>query len=210
MLRPVVPENKTNWSPYKEIYSFGAFSYLDSEEAYPLFAKQADIIMSRGYKGIVDVGCRVGRINEILQERGYEDYNFMGFDTSPEPIEWAKDRWKSHDNIEYRVANWNDHDSILVDFEVDCVLFSGVLCYLPKTHWELFQTLVVDLYDADGAIVQDLRNDQPNTDDRIKANYVYSDIQGYSNCYRSVSEHKIDCEFYYGNRSVFDIRIYED
>ena len=210
MLRPKIPENSIEYYPYKEVYTFGAFDYLDSEEAYPLFAKQADIIIERGYKGIVDVGCRVGRVNDILHEKGYTNYNFMGFDTSPAPIKWARDKWKSHSNIEYRLASWEDHEDLQVDFNVDCVLFSGVLCYLPETHWELFQTLVVDVYNADGAIIQDLRNDQPNTDDRIKANYVYSDIQGYSNCYRSVNEYKIDCEFYYGNRSVFDIRIYED
>ena len=208
MLKPNIKDGDDKIYPYHEVVSINAFHYLDSDEALPLFEKQADIIMERGYKGIIDVGCRVGRINDILASRGYE-YDFMGFDTSPEPIDIANEKWKDYKNIEYRVASWNDPENIKVDFDVDVVLFSGVLCYVPEDHKKLFHSLVVNLYDADGAIIQDLRNDQTHTLNRIIVNYVYDELLEYKNFYRDLTEYKIDCDFYYGKRSVMDVRIYE-
>lgn len=205
---PVLGTDVTKYYPYKEVYKFEAFGYLDTDEALPLFEKQADIIIEREYRTIIDVGCRIGRINDVLVERGHE-YTYMGFDTSPDPIAAAQERWSSHPNIEYRVASWDNPDEISVDFDVDVVLFSGVLCYVPKTHKKLFRSLVVDLYAAEGAIIQDLRDDQRYMDDRIEVNYIMNELDRYTEYYKSVTKYDIDCNFRFGNRAIMDIRIYE-
>ena len=57
--------------PLKEEYLMRSMDYLDTPEAAPIFEKQADIIMERGYKGLIDVGCRHGPVNDILHYRGY-------------------------------------------------------------------------------------------------------------------------------------------
>jgi trans-aconitate methyltransferase len=214
MIRPNLlnfdlPTGSNKISPFKKIYKLEDFDYLDSKEALPLFEKQAELIIKHNYQNIIDVGCRTGRINDILNSLNY-NYEYMGFDTSEEPIVYSQNKWKDYKNIEYRIADWDDIDTIKVDFNVDCVLFSGVLCYVPDYHLELFNRLVVDLYQAEGAIIQDLRDDQINTDSRIDLKYIYSDLKEYKNYYRKVEEHKVDCDFYYGQRSIFDVRIYED
>lgn len=206
--RPILGDDVTTYYPYKEVYKYEAFGYLDSKEALPLFEKQADIIIERDYRTIVDVGCRIGRINDILLSRGY-DYKYMGFDTSPEPIVASQAKWIDHPNVEYRIASWNNQKDIKTDFDVDVVLFSGVLCYLPDTHANMFKSLTVDLYAAEGAIIQDLRDDQNNVDERIEVNYIMSELKKYNQKYKSVTCYDLDCNFYFGNRSVLDIRIYE-
>ncbi len=115
--------------PLVEDYKFESMSYLDTDQAKPIFEKQADIIIEKQSKGIIDVGCRHGPINKILHEKGYKDYNYMGFDTSVEPIEMAQADYSFFDNIEYRNTSWNKVEDISVDFEVDTVIFSGVLLY---------------------------------------------------------------------------------
>ena len=76
--------------PMKRRYALRDMSYLDTLEARPIFEKQADIIIKNNYKGIVDIGCRHGPVNDFLHEKSYKDYQYYGFDTSPEPIEYAQ------------------------------------------------------------------------------------------------------------------------
>ena len=208
MLRPNIKSKKEKVSPFKKIYALEEFHYLDSEEALPLFEKQCDIINENDYKSIIDVGSRIGRINDILYQRGYTDYLYMGFDTSPEPIEYAKQKWSNNKNIEYRVADWCDSKSIQVDFDVDCVIFSGVLLYQPNNHEELFHRLCVDIYNTEGAIIQDLRSDQLYTDDRIQVKYIDDDFKMYEEKYASIKKYDVDCNFFYGNRIILDVKIY--
>ena len=208
MLRPNIKSDKEIVNPFKKIYSLDEFHYLDSLEAKPLFEKQADLIMEHEYKNIIDVGCRTGPINNILYQRGYTDYLYMGFDTSPEPIEHAKQEWHDHKNIEYRIGDWNNDNSISVDFDVDCVLFSGVLLYIPEKHLDLFHHLCVDIYNSEGAIIQDLRSDQKNVDERIKFKYIDEEFKFYEEKYGSINKYNIDCEFFYGNRIILDVKIY--
>jgi len=207
MLRPNLPEGNHKINPLKKIYTLDEFSYLDSIEASPLFQKQAELIMEHGYKNIVDVGCRTGIINNILTEARYE-YLYMGFDTSPEPIKWARQRWNEYKNIEYRVADWNDEKSIQVDYDVDCVVFSGVLLYVPDRHFKLFDRLCLDIYNTEGAIIQDLRSDQKHVDNRIEFKYIDKEFDVYEQKYGQVTKYNIDCDFYYGNRIVLDVKIY--
>ena len=79
--------------PMKRRYAFRDMSYLDTLEARPIFETQADIIIKNNFKGIVDVGCRHGPINDFLHDKNYKEYEYYGFDTSPEPIEVAQKRW---------------------------------------------------------------------------------------------------------------------
>ena len=78
----------------------------------------------------------------------------MGFDTSVEPIQMAQADYGFFDNIEYRNTSWNKVEDISVDFEVDTVIFSGVLLYEKENHMKLFDALV-NFYDAKHAIIQE-------------------------------------------------------
>ena len=60
--------------PMKRKYGLRDMSYLDTLEAKPIFETQANIIIKNNYKGIVDVGCRHGPINDFLHEKNYKDY----------------------------------------------------------------------------------------------------------------------------------------
>ena len=55
--------------PMKRRYAFRDMSYLDTLEARPIFETQADIIIKNNFKGIVDVGCRHGPINDFLHDK---------------------------------------------------------------------------------------------------------------------------------------------
>ena len=91
----------------------------------------------------------------------------MGFDTSPEPIEIAKSNWCNFPNMEYRKANWNDIKNITVDFNVDQVIWSGVLIYNPNNHKELFDKLTIELYNSTNAIIQEPYHEQIYWDDKL-------------------------------------------
>ena len=110
--------------PMKRRYALRDMSYLDTLQARPIFEKQAEIIIKNNYKGLVDIGCRHGPVNDFLHEKNYKDYQYYGFDTSPEPIEYAQKRWP---NFEYEVRDWANLKE--VKFNVDCIIFSGLLLY---------------------------------------------------------------------------------
>ena len=122
--------------PMKRRYALRDMSYLDTLEARPIFEKQADIIIKNNYKGIVDIGCRHGPVNDFLHEKSYKDYQYYGFDTSPEPIEYAQKRWP---NYQYEVRDWANLKQ--VNFKVDCLIFSGVLLY-EKDHYKMFTKMM--------------------------------------------------------------------
>lgn len=192
--------------PLKEDYKFESMSYLDTLEAKPIFEKQADIIIEKQSKGIVDVGCRHGPINKILYEKGYTDYNYMGFDTSVEPIEIAKETWKSHSNIEYRNTTWNDKDSISVNFDVDHVVFSGVLLYEKNKHIDLFDELV-NFYKTKYAIIQEPYHEQRHWDERIVLKTITKEMNLYKDKYKNYKEYLLDCEIFAGKRLIVDIEV---
>lgn len=76
---------------------------------------------------------------KILHDKGYKNFNYMGFDTSTEPISIARKKWKSFNNIEFRNTSWDNIDCITVDFEVDQVIWSGVLLYKPNNHFDFLK-----------------------------------------------------------------------
>ncbi len=188
--------------PLKEEYTFHAMWYLDTPEAKPIFERQADIIIEKQSKGIVDIGARHGPVNKILQEKGYTDYKYMGFDTSVEPIAMAKETWKDHSNIEYRNTSWNNKD-IEVDFDVDMVIFSGVLLY-EADHYGLFNRMM-KLYNAKNAIIQEPYHEQRHYDERLVLKTITQDMDMYKANSKSYKEHITDCELFLGKRLIADI-----
>ena len=48
----------------------------------------------------------------------------MGFDTSAEPIEIAKNQWYNFPNIEYRRANWNNIKVKIYKIPIEASRFS--------------------------------------------------------------------------------------
>ena len=192
--------------PLIENYTFDDMWYLDTPQAKPIFEKQADIIIKKQHKGIVDVGSRHGPVNQILHDKGYTDYRYMGFDTSDEPIRIAQDIWKGNSNIEYRNTSWNNKQDIAVDFNVDCVIFSGVLLYAKEGHLSLFDELV-DFYKTKYAIIQEPYHEQRHWDKRLVLITITEDMHLYKNKYKNYNEHLLDCEIFSGKRLIADIEI---
>ena len=137
--------------PLRKNYIMDDMWYLDTEQAKPIFEKQVDIIVENNYKGIVDVGCRHGPINAILEKRKYNDYDYYGFDTSKEPITIAKYQWRDNNRINYEVNDWANLKP--VNFNVDCIIFSGVLLY-EEDHYKMF-TDIMGFYNCKHAIIQE-------------------------------------------------------
>jgi len=192
--------------PLIENYTFDDMWYLDTPQAKPIFEKQADIIIKKQHKGIVDVGSRHGPVNQILHDKGYTDYRYMGFDTSDEPIRIAQDIWKGNSNIEYRNTSWNNKQDIAVDFNVDCVIFSGVLLYAKEGHLSLFDELV-DFYKTKYAIIQEPYHEQRHWDKRLVLKTITEYMHLYKNKYKNYNEHLLDCEIFSGKRLIADIEI---
>lgn len=195
--------------PLKEEYLMRSMDYLDTAEARPIFDKQADIIIEHNIKGIVDVGCRIGIINNILYERGYTDYSYMGFDTSPEPIAYATEVWADFPNIEYRCASMYNLQDIAVNFNVNCVIWSGILLYAPDSHLDLFHNLTVDFYNAKYAIIQEPCKDQSSDKflPNLKLNTIENELHLYREKYTAYKDWIIDADIFSGKRRVAHICI---
>lgn len=192
--------------PLKEDYKLRSMDYLDTHEARCIFDKQADIIIENNIKGIVDVGCRIGIVNDILHERGYTDYQYMGYDTSPQPIDYANEIWAGYDNIEYRCASMYDPNP--VDFDVDCVIWSGVLLYDPNNHMQLFRDVTFGQYNATHAIIQEPCKDQdldkwlPN----MKLNTIEQDLYRYAEEY-NYKDWVVEAQVFSGRRRIAHVWI---
>ena len=178
--------------PMKRRYAFRDMSYLDTLEARPIFETQADIVIKNGFKGIVDIGCRHGPINDFLQEQNYTDYQYYGFDTSEEPIELARKRWGNR--FRYEVNDWANLKG--VEFNVDCVIFSGVLLY-EKDHYKMF-TDIMKFYNCSNAIIQEPYHEQKYYEERLKLKTITNDMQKYS----FWEEHIVEAEIFCGRRLV--------
>ena len=183
--------------PLRKEYAMNDMSYLDTKEAKPIFEKQADIIIENGYKGIVDVGCRHGPVNEILHEKNYQFYNYYGFDTSPEPIKIAQHQWCHKPNIDYKVSDWNKLES--VGFRVDVVIFSGVLLY-ERDHFKMFNH-TMRFYECQHAIIQEPYHTQKHYDTRLVLKTITEDMSQYN----FKEEFIIDADIFCGRRLIAHI-----
>ena len=182
--------------PMKRRYALRDMSYLDTLEAKPIFEKQADIIIKNNFKGIVDIGCRHGPVNDFLHEKNYKDYQYYGFDTSPEPIEYAQKRWP---NYQYEVRDWANLKQ--VDFIVDCVIFSGVLLY-EKDHYKMF-TNIMSFYNCKNAVIQEPYHEQKYYEERLKLKSITDDMQQYNFKEKAIVEAEIFC----GRRLVGQVEL---
>lgn len=189
--------------PLKKEYLFRSMDYLDTEEARPIFDTQKDIIIKNNFKGIVDVGCRIGIVNDYLYEAGYTDYKYMGFDTSMQPIAYANERWEDIDNIEYRVADLMDKTCIAVNFEVDCVIWSGILLYFPDNHLEVFKD-TQDFYKAKHAIIQEPCQTQDSDKwlDNMHLNTIEYDLDSYKSIFDCRLDTTVNCDIFSGKRRI--------
>ena len=182
--------------PMKRRYALRDMSYLDTLEARPIFETQADLVIKNNFRGIVDIGCRHGPINDFLHEKNYKDYNYYGFDTSPEPIEYAQKRWP---NFEYEVRDWANLRE--VKFNVDCIIFSGVLLY-EKEHYKMF-TNIMNFYKCKNAIIQEPYHEQKYYEERLKLKSITNDMQQYKFKEKTIVEAEIFC----GRRLVGQVEL---
>ena len=171
--------------------------YLDTDQARPIFEKQADLIIQNNYKGIADVGCRHGPINNFLEEKKYTDYDYYGFDTSIEPITLAKQKWRDNNKLKYEVNDWATPKK--VDFKVDCIIFSGVLLY-EKDHYKMF-TDTMKFYDCSNAIIQEPYHTQKHYDSRLVLKTITQDM----NQYAIKEQFIIDADIFCGRRLIAHI-----
>ena len=181
--------------PMKRRYALRDMSYLDTLEARPIFEKQADIIIKNNYKGIVDIGCRHGPVNDFLHEKNYTDYQYYGFDTSEEPIEYARKRWGN--KFRYEVNDWANLKG--VEFSVDCIIFSGVLLY-EKDHYKMF-TDIMKFYNCKNAIIQEPYHEQKYYEEKLKLKSITNDMQQYKFKEKTIVEAEIFC----GKRLVGEV-----
>ena len=190
--------------PLKEDYLMEDMHYLDTDEAYPLFEKQARIIKKAGYKKILDVGCRHGPINKILHKNlKYTDYEYFGFDTSQEPIDIATETWKEYDNINYECTSW---EGFSTDFEPDVIVFSGVLLYIKDDDER------ADFFDdfmfrhmCQNAIIQEPYHFQRHWDDRLILNTITNGGLDFLQEDYEVDEHYLDLPIFAGKRVLYDV-----
>ena len=206
-IRTSVDTNNKRPVPLKEDYAFEDMAYLDTVEAYPIFEIQADIIIQKQCKGIVDVGCRHGPVVEILHKKGYTDFKYMGFDTSKEPISIATDKWKDHDNIEFRCKSWNDERTFDVNFNVDQVIWSGVLLYRPDDHFDFFNKITRNLYNSPNAIIQEPMSTQRHWRDDLVLNTISNQMNEYKKSCQIFKEHLLDLDVFAGQRLVVDVTL---
>ena len=183
--------------PLRKIYDMDDMWYLDTDQAKPIFEKQADIIIENNYKGIVDIGCRHGPINAILEKKKYNDYDYYGFDTSPEPIEIAEFNWRDNHRIKYEVNDWANLKS--VNFKVDCIIFSGVLLY-EEDHYKMFEH-TMKFYDCKHAIIQEPYHTQKHYDSRLVLKTITQDMSQYN----FKEQFIIDADIFCGRRLIAHI-----
>jgi SAM-dependent methyltransferase len=192
--------------PLKKEYLYRSMDYLDTKEARPIFDKQVEIIIKNKFSGIVDIGCRIGIVNDYLYEAGYLDYNYMGFDTSKQPIAFANERWEEFNNIEYRVANLLDENNIAVDFKVDCVIWSGILLYFENDHMKIFDK-IQKFYQAKNAIIQEPCKNQDSNKwiKNLYLNTIETELESYKKKYNCLTDTIVNCNIFSGRRRILHL-----
>ena len=206
-IRTDVDVNDKQPVPLHEEYAFEDMAYLDTIEAYPMFEIQADIIIEKQCKGIVDVGCRHGPVVEILHKKGYTDFKYMGFDTSSEPITIAQAHWNDYSNIQFRHGSWDDANILAVDFNVDQVIWSGVLLYRPDDHFSFFNKITRNLYNSPNAIIQEPMPTQRHWREDLILNRISDQMEEYKESCQIFKEHVFDLDLFAGQRLVVDVTL---
>lgn len=206
-IKTPINENNKQEVPLKEDYNFADMQYLDTPEAYQLYELQANIIVEKRCKGIVDVGCRHGPVLDFLYNKHYTDFQYMGFDTSREPISISQKKWQNFSNIEFRNVSWNNLEKISVEFDVDQVIWSGVLLYRPHDHFDFFKKITCDYYKSPNAIIQEPKSEQKYWQSSLILNTIDNDMDRYKKFCSIFNEYHLDLEIFSGKRIIMDITI---
>ena len=175
-----------NTSKLRKSYTINDMSYLDSYEASVLYKTQAEIVKKHSCKHIVDVGCRTGEINKYLY---HYKYNYYGFDTSHEPIEFAKKQYPDH---LFELRNWNDLKFVICDI----IIFGSVLIY-DKNPIDMFER-ICNFYKPKRAIVHEVNRNN-------KEELPYIDIN-YFNQYKNV-KYEFNLNIPVGHRTIIDVEL---
>ena len=205
-------ENGKFHVPLKKDYKHKSMSYLDTEEAKPLFEWQADFIIKNNCKKILDVGCRHGPILDILYERDYmdQDFQYYGFDSSQESVEYGSTVWSEFDNVTLNVNDWELFAIPTVDtlpIDIDCAVFSGVLLYAPDKHMELFEQFTNDIFVSNYAIIQEPCPDQRHWLDEMHLQTIQEDLHLYKDKYTVVDNTITDLEVFSGRRELLGLKL---
>lgn len=194
--------------PLKQEYYHRAMNYLDSEQASPMFKWQADFMMNRNCKTIVDVGCRHAPILDHFYNADYMDSNFRyyGFDTSSESIELGQQLWSQFDNVLIEQKSWDD-DLYSID-TVDCMLFSGVLLYEPEAHMQLFARLCKQ-YNTKYAVIQEPlpADKQVHWLSSVHLNTIQDQLHLYKQEYTMVENEILEMSIFSGNRELLGLEL---
>ena len=174
-------------SMLRKEYKISDMSYLDSEAAEPIYRKKSQIIKENKLSGIVDVGCRVGTVNKYLPDY---NYNYYGFDTSTEPIEYAKSMYP---HACFEIRSWNN--LIFPTFDVDTLIFGSILMYEnnPYTFFER----VARFYKPKRCIVHEVNNKNP---DDLK----YTNLNYFTDNYKC-NVYDFDLDIPCGKRTIIDV-----
>ena len=190
-----------------DTYEFHQLDYLDSEYALPMFELQADIISEQGFTKIIDIGCRHGPVLDILNQRGYitPEFRYMGFDSSPEPIELGQNTWNHLPGIEFRHTSWWSEADLITDFKPDVTIWSGVICYVEKNRRQFFDYLQNNIWNCDKAIIQECtQNQEPHKHiPWLKLNYAEPDIEAWLSDYDTYQSWICDLEIFMGRRKTW-------
>ena len=176
--------------------------YLDSIEALPLRTTVAEIIKKHNCKTVVDVGCGVGRMYDFIDVEKY-----MGFDDDWRLINPGK---RARPAADLRIASWKDLDRLDVEFDVDCLLFLGVLSYaMPEypevfdkngLHYNMFHDMV-NLYRPKIIIIQEILAEQTLVSASNELQTLPLDY--YMNF--NPASHELDLPIWCGHRVILEI-----
>lgn len=140
-------------------------SYLDGPEADILYYLPALMARLNDTETLVDVGCRTARILDFME------CDYYGFDTSPEPISYAQQKYPSK-IIELR--SWND--SLKNPFDrVDTVVLNSVMIY-HNNPLDFFNRLV-DFYKPKQVIIQEISNQNSEDFDYVDLSEIQNKYQ---------------------------------
>ena len=160
-------------------------NYLDSTDASVLYQTIATIVVKNNCKHIVDVGCRTGEVNKYLKKHTYDYY---GFDTSEEPINFAK---QTYPDKTFEIRDWNNLKLVACDV----IVFGSVLIY-DNDPLNMFER-ICNFYKPKRAIIHEVNN--KNTEDLL-----YTDLD-YFNRYEHF-RYEFNLNIPVGHRTILDVQ----
>lgn len=188
--------------------------YLYSDVALPMFEIIADWIIENKCKTIIEPGCGAGHINNVLHDKGYTDYTYIGYDTCSYTIQFAQEQLVKGQALPVSLynASWydiNDKHSIPESF--DCMLLMGVLPYgMPyyglndkfDSEVALYKYLT-RLHHPNKVFIRDVCPDQTYVHDSNEIHTINTDY------FDSIADNRVevDLKMWLGHKVLYDITI---